>query len=476
MNLRLDSNLIRLLELVQESASGELVYLVGGAVRDLLVERPVKDLDFVLAQGSIPLAKTVCRKLNGSMYVLDDARRSARVILRQGKIDELILDFTSFIGNDLEEDLRQRDFTINAIAIGLGDLATLIDPLNGQADLASGLLRLCGPDSLTSDPLRVLRGVRLVSSYGLEYEPELKTAMRVAIKRIGLVSGERIRDELFKCFAVSNFERSAELLMEFGILDQLRLLAFGVDPIESGEPQTNSYRLSCLTVLTEHVRSIGSAANPARGVNAILPDQSNRDEYRAMLDDSLQGGRKRQHLLTLCSIMLHIHPSFDHEFSDKSVLIPELFAEQITRMLLLGQREKVYLQAVTGGFIRLIDLSKSVPNKLSYYRFFREFGSYGLDGALLALVEIDLSQGESFFRADVIQQLFYAWFTEHSQVVDPPQLVDGNLLQRELGIGPGSQIGRLLETIREQQVLGNVQSTAEAIAFARGNSQRSAKP
>ena len=322
MDLRLDSELLQLLELVRELASGTRVYLVGGAIRDLLLGRPTQDLDFVLPHGSIQLAKAVSRRLNGAMYTLDDVRHSARVILRQGEQDEQVLDFTSFIGENLEEDLRQRDFTINAMALDLDALAELIDPLGGEADLEARQIRLCGPDSLTTDPLRVLRGVRLISSYNLRYESELTVAMRVAIKRLGVVSGERIRDELFKCLAVPNFEVVAALLSEFGVFDELRLLTFGVDP---ARPQNLQIETETLTFLTRLSNKPEGGQQVAHGTPN--PDFQHLHAYQVMLDEPLQGGRKRCHLLLLCSILLHIHPVFDVGETSTPGLLPEEFSE-----------------------------------------------------------------------------------------------------------------------------------------------------
>jgi len=466
MNLRLDNELLQLLELVRELA-GTKVYLVGGAVRDLLLGRPAKDLDFVQAQGSIQLAKAVSRRLNGSIYTLDDVRHSARVILRQGEEDEQVLDFTSFVGDNINQDLRQRDFTINAMATDLSRPETLIDPLDGHADLDARQVKLCGPDSLTSDPIRVLRGVRLISNYGLRYGFEIAAAMRVAIKKLGAVSGERIRDELFKCLAVSNFETVAALLTEFGVFDALRLLTFGVDPAETSLQEGGVNSLASLTQITGR---LGDGQQATK--HAIKQELRHLHLYQTVLEEPLQGGRKRRHLLLLCSILLHIHPAFDTVETVSGVLLPDEFAEQISRALLIGQKEKIYFKAVSSGFLMLADLSRSQPGKLDYYRFYRDFGAYKLDSALLAMVEAESQTPLLPFDPNICRDLFSIWFTEQEQTVNPPRLVDGNLLQRELAIGPGSRIGKLLETIREQQVLGNIHTTEEAIAFARKETER----
>ncbi|HOZ37807.1 MAG TPA: hypothetical protein PLH64_03570 [Anaerolineaceae bacterium] len=470
MKLHLDRELLQLLDLIRELAPDTRVFLVGGAIRDLLLGRPVKDLDFVQSHGSIQLAKAVSRRLDGAIYTLDDVRHSARVILRQGNEDEQVLDFTSFIGEDLEQDLRQRDFTINAIALDLDYPNEIIDPLGGQDDLEAMKLRLCGPDSLISDPIRVLRGVRLISSYNLRYGLEITEAMRVAIKRLCVVSGERIRDELFKCLAVPDFDTVIRLLGDFGVVDQLRLLTFGVDPAEPFVQQDDTETLSSLHEMTDNLDDELQESNLTTDT-----EFEHMQAYQDMLDVPLQGGRKQRHLLLLSSILLHIHPAFDHNQPGIDRFQPEMFAEQISRALLIGQKEKAYFKAVSGGFLRLADLSTREPGKLDYYRFFRDFGVYGLDSALLALVETETKPPLLHFNPGVCREVFQTWFSKQDSTVSPARLVDGNLLQRELGIAPGSRIGYLLEAIREQQVLGLINSSAEAIAFARNEITRNTK-
>ena len=171
------------------------VFAVGGAVRDILLHKTIRDLDFVLAHGSIKLAKAVKKHFQGVWYTLDDEHQTARVILNQGEPDEKVLDFTSFVGESLDADLLQRDFSINAMAIDLDDPNLLIDPLNGRQDLAGRILRLTNPKSLLSDPLRVIRGIRMIRFYNLSESIEILDSMRVAVLELGKISGERVRDE-----------------------------------------------------------------------------------------------------------------------------------------------------------------------------------------------------------------------------------------------------------------------------------------
>ena len=110
MKLSINEELAQFLSQIRRLAAPNKIWLVGGAVRDLLLGKKVKDLDFVMADGSARLAKKVRKHFEGVSYSLDDERQTARVILGMGEPDELIMDFASFIGENLEEDLRQRDF------------------------------------------------------------------------------------------------------------------------------------------------------------------------------------------------------------------------------------------------------------------------------------------------------------------------------------------------------------------------------
>ncbi len=174
MNLLPNERSRRIFEIVLASLPAPMpVYLVGGAVRDRLLDLPVNDLDFVVPSNSLQLARTLRRKLGAAGFTLDDERQTARLILEQGQPSELILDFVSFTASSLFEDLSNRDFTINTLAVALDQPDVLIDLLGGERDLRERRLRAASARSMELDPLRVLRGVRLSLAYHLSIEPEI---------------------------------------------------------------------------------------------------------------------------------------------------------------------------------------------------------------------------------------------------------------------------------------------------------------
>src|SRR5262245_24822409 len=97
--------------------SGDPIHLVGGAVRDHLLGRPAKDLDFVLKSGAIRAARSVSARLGGDFYILDEARDTARILTTGPGGERIIVDFSAYRGESLEEDQRARDFTVNSIGI-----------------------------------------------------------------------------------------------------------------------------------------------------------------------------------------------------------------------------------------------------------------------------------------------------------------------------------------------------------------------
>src|SRR5882724_1932946 len=160
------------------------VYIVGGAVRNLLLHESYTDWDFAV-RGNVPLmARQLADHLHGfSVHMHDKASRV--VVKEQGK--ELIFDLAPLHGGGIENDLRERDFTINAMALPLSALLnhlqtgaelTVIDPLHGREDLETRTLRAVQTDVFRHDPLRLLRAVRLLIRYQLSLEKQTESWMQ----------------------------------------------------------------------------------------------------------------------------------------------------------------------------------------------------------------------------------------------------------------------------------------------------------
>ena len=495
MNLRMDKRLADFLREVRHTTPDQKVYLVGGAVRDLVLGRGVKDLDFVVADGSVRLAKAVRRRFDGVWYSLDDEHQTARVILEQGQPDELVLDFTSFIGGSLEEDLRQRDFTINAMAIDLDNLKVVIDPLGGQEDLKKGRLRLGNPNSMLSDPLRALRAVRMTRAFDLDLTLEIYEQLRVASTYLNRISGERIRDELLKCLAIPDLTETYGLLRDFGILYELQHRVFPQQVVQgeldnstdesisldrwswenayethleitNHESDIISHRLSALEQLMQVVEGRKTDPQLLVEMEQRFGSTDIQSHLKQLFDESLQAGRTRKELLILLSLFFKHEPVFESCNKKHMELKCLEFAENITNTFMLGQKEQKFFELVCVGYEKIMSLhQKDDVTPLQLYRYFKEVGSFGLESAILHKIEQQISPSPNEKLIFLADEIIRAWFLEYQVIVDPPRLIDGIFLQKSFHLSPGPELGYYLETIREAQVVGKVKNLEEAQAL-----------
>ncbi|ORJ63615.1 CCA tRNA nucleotidyltransferase [Geothermobacter hydrogeniphilus] len=183
------------------------VFLVGGALRDWRFGQPVKDVDLATDGDPTDLAREFARHTGGSWFWLDRQRCQSRVVLKNDR-EAFSYDFSPLRAATIEADLADRDFTLNAMAVKLGDRDwALIDPCGAGEDIRDRRLQVCSPDSLRHDPLRVLRGVRFALQFNLVPATGTEAAM---VRDAGLLSGipgERIHAELAVILNVAGSSR-----------------------------------------------------------------------------------------------------------------------------------------------------------------------------------------------------------------------------------------------------------------------------
>lgn len=219
------------LNTVRERAQ-EPVYLVGGAVRDLLLGRPKADVDLAV-EGEVGAlaarlgAVTAEHERFGTVKADVDGHEVDLVTLRTETYPEPGALPVVSRAQSVEEDLARRDFTINAMAIPLQGEPRLIDPYGGERDLKEGLLRVLHDRSFVDDPTRAIRAARYASRFGFALEPKTEELLRCT--DLTTVSADRRRAELERLAAEENASGGFRLLDEWGLIDLrpngLRLMA-----------------------------------------------------------------------------------------------------------------------------------------------------------------------------------------------------------------------------------------------------------
>ncbi|MDQ2630537.1 MAG: hypothetical protein M3Y75_06130 [Actinomycetota bacterium] len=209
------------LDVVRREAQ-EPVYLVGGAVRDLLLGRPRTDVDLVVEGDAVALAARL-----GGAEIEHERFGTVKVEVEGHEIDIASARTETYPepgalpvvapAESIEADLARRDFTINAMAIPLGGEPRVVDPFGGQSDLEQGLLRVLHPKSFEDDPTRAIRAARYAARFGFTLEPETDPLLRQA--DLATVSADRRRAELERLADEPTGRVAFGLLAGWGLID-----------------------------------------------------------------------------------------------------------------------------------------------------------------------------------------------------------------------------------------------------------------
>ena len=475
-----------LLERLRPLLAHSQVYLVGGAVRDALLGRPIRDLDFALAGDAIRLARTVADHLGLSFYILDAERGIGRVVA--GEEERMTLDFARFRGPDLAADLAGRDFTVNALALPATatDLSELIDPLGGRQDLERRLLRATSDTAFQDDPVRVIRAVRLALQLGFTIEPHTQALLRAAAGLVGQPAPERSRDELAHILAGPGVALALRQLDELGALAVLIPEIEALKGLAQPPPERQDvwgHTLVVLETLEAVLGALGLTDDGRRTTDnrrwAILhPLHAYRRYLAEHLAVRLSAERPRRALLFLAALLHDVGKPqtrrVDKVLSDDHAQVGAALAEVRLRALRFSSDEVDWVRCIIAGHTRPAELVGLLPlSRRDIYRYYRALGEAGVDVGLLALAQAvarwgAASQVERWQPyVQVVATLLEHYFRRYTQTIAPAPLLTGDDLIRELGLQPGPVIGQVLEAIREAQAAGEVRSRSVALALAR---------
>ncbi len=467
-------------------------WLVGGAVRDLLLGLPVGDWDLAIERDAIGAARATANRLQADVYVLDADHDTARVIATDGTI----IDFARLRDDNIDLDLKARDFTINTLAFDLHQPDRLIDLFGGQADLAEGLIRAIAETSLTSDPIRLLRAVRQSASLSFAIEPQTARWIQAHAALITRASAERVRDELIKLIGGRGCADDVLLLDAFTLLEHVLPEIAALKNVEQSRPhhwdvfEHTRRVIDALELLGTRWlgfdqaddRTLMTEVIPAFAWDALLLTLSPfADSLRAHLQ-AHEISEKRSHWHTLkWAALLHdsgkpatrtVEDSGRTRFFGHEDVGAKLAEARLTA-LKFSTDEIRRVMTIIGGHMRPHLLSEATVSRRAIYRFFRDTKDVGVDILLLSLADHlathgpDLDQNRWVGRLGLIEEMFTAYFMRREEIVLPPPLIDGHALMTALNLRPGKQIGALLEAIREAQAAGEVTTKEEALELAK---------
>jgi len=469
-----------LLNLLRSEASP--CYIAGGYVRDWLLQQPSVDLDLVVAGAAIPLARRIADRTGGAFYVLDEEMGAARVVYRRPP--GLTVDVAAMRGPDIVADLQARDFTVNSMAVDVrhwyDPSPAVLDPCDGQADLAAGILRATSDRAFRSDPLRLLRAVRFTATLGLRIEPQTESWIRRDASLVAQPSAERIRHELALIVASSGAAghlcRMDELGLMHGVLPEVTALK----GVAQSAPHVHDVYEHTLATIAE-----------AERLTAFPDAQLGPDEARFLgpfaadlaehLSETISEARTRSTLLKFAA-MLHdvgkpltqtVQADGRIRFFGHARIGADIAAEVLTRLRFTTRETRLISTVVTHHMRPGLLLKEPSVTRRAIYRLFRDTGDAGVDVLILALADQLATRGETLQRDHwrdylrLTHRMLDHYFRKRQEVVAPPKLVTGRDVMAVLNLPSGPRVGELLEKLREAQAEGQVLTREQALDFLR---------
>lgn len=389
-------------------------YLVGGWVRDRLLNRQGKylDLDFVLPEKAVETAQAIASKYKAGFVILDAERQIARVVFKNGTAD-----FAQQMGSSLETDLGRRDFCMNAIAIechqvtesvlSLKEKEHFIDPFDGIGDLKAKRIRMVAPENLAEDPLRILRGYRQVAQLGFEIESLTRQVLIKLAPKLKAMAAERVRTELGYLLSIPNGS-------------QWMLEALGDRILEDWLP-------------IQHL-NLTRFAKVEEVIASLLVQFPHLELF---FSKQLAGDRYALVIVKLAAL------------TNSATALESLGLSRAEQRWLVG------ILRYLPQFVALLD--HALPKE--QYKFFQSTLEFFPAIAVLAL-----ANGGEFEK---IFPWLQRWLNPHDPIAYPVALITGDNLLKDLGIAPSPKIGELLESVKIAQVEGKINSRDEAIAFVK---------
>jgi poly(A) polymerase len=425
-------------------------YVIGGFVRDLILDRPSKDIDIVVVGNGLDLAKECARILRVNKVSVFENFGTA-----QFKYKDLDVEFVGarkesyrqdsrkpIVENGtLEDDQNRRDFTINALALSLhaDNFGDIIDPFNGLTDLEKGIIRTpLDPDiTYSDDPLRMMRAIRFASQLGFKIESESLNSILKNSERLSIISIERTMDELNKIILSETPSRGFKLLNSTKLLHQFfpEMIALqGIETIDGKSHKDNFYHtLEVLDNISENTENLWL-------------------RWAAIMHDIAKPPTKR--FDPIIGWTFHGHEEFGARMTSK-----------IFRRLKLPLDAKMkYVEKLVRLHLRPISLVKGTVTDSAVRRLLFEAGDDVED--LMTLCNADITSKNEFkvqkFKKNfelVTQKLKIVEEKDKVRNFQPP--VSGELIMQAFNLKPCNEIGNIKMRIKDAILEGIIENEFE---------------
>jgi tRNA nucleotidyltransferase/poly(A) polymerase len=437
------------------------VYLVGGSVRDRILNRPSSDHDFVVPGDAKGFSQKVADLWGTRVIAIGEGKKINYRVVSQGDV----FDFADMEGQCIEDDLKRRDFTINAIGYDLVG-QRLIDPWGGRGDITCGAVRLTSKDAIVADPLRILRAFRFAALLDFSIASETLTVIKKELGRIEETSKERITAELMMIMGVDRSFRWIKQIADMGLL---ALLIPELDACR-GCTQNDFHGMDVFDHTMETYRALEFVlSDPVSlwsGFSRPLTDYLSSENRKVLLkwvalfhDLGKPGCRS-------------VDPTGRIRFLGHEKAGARL-AKAICQRLRMSNHDRSYIMVMVENHLRPLHLfdahQRGNLTAKGIVRFVKKFGDQAV-GLLIHGVADQQAKGHNgHFSEGFVGfggTLLSVYFDDLKLKMKMPRLVSGHDLLEIFNLKPSRFIGRLLEKLEEARLSGDIETREEALKLA----------
>jgi poly(A) polymerase len=448
-------------------------WIVGGTVRDAALERALRDVDLAVVGDPEPVARAVARQVGGPVFTLSEAFGAWRAIDRHAG---WVCDVTSLRGHSIEDDLAERDFSVNAVAVPLAGGAP-VDPHGGLADLEAGVLRVLGGPELersayAADALRALRLARLATELPLLPDADAERLTREAAPRVTEASPERVFGELKRIVVA---ERAVDGLL---LADRLKLLGavlpevaalHGVEQSRFHHLDVHAHTFEVLRHLIELEGTLSEVFGPDDGGRLAL-------QLAEPLADELTRGQALRFGALLHDIgkpaTRSVRPDGRVTFLGHDRAGADM-VRGLCRRLRTSARLRTFLAALTSHHLALGFLVHERPlSRRAVFRYLSDCEPVEVEVTLLSCADRLATRGDRHEASigahlDLARELMREALAWRAAGGAPRPPLRGDELAEELGLVPGPELGRLLAALAEARFAGDAGDRGAALDLAR---------
>ena len=412
-------------------------YLVGGYLRDLLSGEISPDRDIAIKCDNLAkLTKKIADELNGSFVELDPVNEIYRVVFGEDYID-----FAKLLNNNLDDDIKRRDFTINAIMYDINN-EKFVDITGGKKDFEEKIIRTYKISNLSDDPLRMIRAIRFQAKFGFRIDDEIVNFIKENNSLILNVAPERVHQELIKTFEGKFLINALFSMDETGLLDVIFPFFKDIKKI----PSNSHHHLDLFHHLIETTKNI-RINKPELKLAAFIHDLAKPDCWTI----EPETGR---------------HRFIGHDELGAKKVVPFL------KKLKFSNKEIEYISKMVQFHIYPSALMKDENvTERAIIRFIRKIGDDTLDLLELARADRLSARGPAVSDEMIevnlsnLEKLKEKYFEISPKLKEMPKLVDGNEIMQILNLKPSPKLKEIIDEIKELQLEGKINNKEEAINF-----------